>query len=1470
VALVLQSEPAGCDVTFNCTALQLRLSINASATSNLTLYAEGAACSRAAGVAVPAAPLCAPTANMRQSQNRSLLVGAHWLPQLQPDWLSILSKGSFGNTTAPPGDSAQFSDPLTDPALLTFHGSVDEVHLWERALSPEEVAHWAFSHEPVEPLLSSDPAMRPPRLAGLAVYLPFSEGGGIDTGVLAPAMLIPSLVEYAYSWPRFVLSGPLCYPVSRCGAGAEPVYNTSLAGLALTACCQLCPAGRYALDAASTCVRCPVGRYQPDANASTCLPCAVGMTTFGVGATHCAPVHSRTPVFPPYPLQLTSAVVNTRRGSNATSGATASNATVTDDAAVLLDEWSRAAELPSFISIDGTCAPGTYLSPLQIRSPQQGWDASSSRMQHFKVCEPCAPGTASNTTNAAQCAPCLPGSYSAAFGSTSCTLASPGTACGQPGLSACPPCSPGSVASTSGRSLCGLCAVGTYQGSSNATACKPCTAGRFAPALGATTCFPCRNGTFSSAVGQSVCFNCSVGYVTAEAAVRCSACPPGSYSNRPELGVCQNCAPGRFNNASVSSSCTFCSRGTYSTAAGQTICLQCPPGRHGEGEGSAQCSACGVGRFSNISAATSCRECASGSYSSEPAATSCLTCPASPPTWTLPLEEQERMQNTSRCAHDNFALFLNRSLGHTVYVPQTTASHISDSFTVMAWVRPQCSSSPANCTSSGPQASMTVVSQIGSWSLALLNGCLVLALPGVGSSPTFSTSIIDPCVTRVPFDVWTHVATTVQAAPAGCWLGAPPGASLNCSAVQVSLYVNASTSPFTAVLNSSAHNFPASNSQRNVERVQLVQPFQRSLLLGAHWQESSLLPIESSWRSLPSNKSMAAFHGAVDEFRVWHRSLSAAELQRAWSDRVIQPHAPLATEGHDTAGLLSAEAVSAQQALSTAEGLYAGLTALLGFDEGSGTLTGVYPVSTLLPQRTNASHTWPLFARHGPLCTSPSRCARGSEPNIDWRSLPSVQLSSCCRACPPGFYSIDASAMCRACPIGTISSIDGTSSCAACPDGYTTVHVGSTRCVLAQRTSVQVSPAAMQLQPSRSPNGTFANGWLDNADPLQLPSSNMFCGAGTSIGPVLIVDAALPNELKQPPFLPATEWQRTCMLCPAGSFNNGTNAAACVPCSAGWAEPTLGATACRPCPVSSYQPASGQARCRACTTNSFSRDGGRVRPCELCDSGYSLRRNLTANQTEPLCLACPAQTVSMASNATGCLAVPAGYFTAEWEAASVFYECPAGSRSLPFDEFYRLSYEYACAPNNFAMLLRATAEQYVVVPRPIGADFYLMPGRTFTEAQALRQMPSAIRDQWSFALWLLPHNLSAVAAPSLRPSGPLLSEYRSWGAFLSDSHLFLSLPGMRQSSEAGDGVYRLASLPLTYEAWYHIAVTATAQPTGCRLTVRNDCHTLLLYTYFNGTLAEQLMLRSAAHAELYPLLSNGTTVNVTTCGSSKT
>ena len=139
--------------------------------------------------------------------------------------------------------------------------------------------------------------------------------------------------------------------------------------------------------------------------------------------------------------------------------------------------------------------------------------------------------------------------------------------------------------------------------SSGTLSCTPCIAGSYSS--GASACTPCAAGSYSSSSGVSACTPCAAGsYGLGGGLVECTPCPAGTYSASTGWSVCLACPTGTYSasvGATVSTVCVACGAGTYNAGTG--------------GSSSAACGVCPAGMFTGRSASSACTACPANSDS---------------------------------------------------------------------------------------------------------------------------------------------------------------------------------------------------------------------------------------------------------------------------------------------------------------------------------------------------------------------------------------------------------------------------------------------------------------------------------------------------------------------------------------------------------------------------------------------------------------------------------------------------------------------------------------------------------------------------------------------------------------------------------------------------------------------------------------------------------------------------------------
>jgi hypothetical protein len=192
------------------------------------------------------------------------------------------------------------------------------------------------------------------------------------------------------------------------------------------------------------------------------------------------------------------------------------------------------------------------------------------------------------------CQQCLPGTFVADPGhfSRSCVACPHGQYQDQLGRSSCMDCQSGEFW-TSASLPCGKCDPGKFAGSSSM--CELCQVGRYSAEFGAQQCASCGVGQYQSQAGQGACADCPAGKFTinimSAACNVCANCTSGirrSGCSGAHQGLCLDCQPGNFISP-ASGLCTPCSEHQFQPLMNLFECELCPEGKFQPLEGKSHC-----------------------------------------------------------------------------------------------------------------------------------------------------------------------------------------------------------------------------------------------------------------------------------------------------------------------------------------------------------------------------------------------------------------------------------------------------------------------------------------------------------------------------------------------------------------------------------------------------------------------------------------------------------------------------------------------------------------------------------------------------------------------------------------------------------------------------------------------------------------------------------------------------------------
>ena len=365
----------------------------------------------------------------------------------------------------------------------------------------------------------------------------------IDSCVALPGYVVsgPAFQECPVDTYQPVLGGTLCNPcplgasssiastdVAACACQAALGYVASKSGAGLAYC--VCDAGYYEL-ADGTCEQCPQGKFCPGSYAGY-----VSLNDSGDALTG-------------------TAVDCPADSSTAQSGVTTSAACVCDAGYTEVTGSSTSRRL-LVVSCEA-CQPGTYKVDVgnEVCLPCPDHSSSPAASITVTACF-CAAGYTG--PDGGECTMCAPGSYKAFSGSSPCTL--------------CP--SNASSPSASTDALHCLCNAGYTN--PDADECAACAPGFYKSTAGSSPCTPCAAHTSSPSASsdESHCL-CNVGYTGPDGG-QCSPCDMLSYKDTIGSAACLSC---HANSAVLydANSHTMTYAGTMQYDSEPVISVQCSP-----------------------------------------------------------------------------------------------------------------------------------------------------------------------------------------------------------------------------------------------------------------------------------------------------------------------------------------------------------------------------------------------------------------------------------------------------------------------------------------------------------------------------------------------------------------------------------------------------------------------------------------------------------------------------------------------------------------------------------------------------------------------------------------------------------------------------------------------------------------------------------------------------------------------------
>ena len=842
---------------------------------------------------------------------------------------------------------------------------------------------------------------------------------------------------------------------------------------------------------------------------------------------------------------------------------------------------------------------------------------------------------------------CIPGRWGPAGGP--CILCGAGKYNMFPGCKAC---------SNTTDVDCELCALGTASTSlGRNTTCDVCAAGTYSSPVntrGALTCEPCGIGRVAPA-GSSNCTVCAGGSFAAAGFSACVACVAGSFASG-FVSVCTTCPVGTFAQAAASA-CVACSAGTFSAALGATS--------------SATCSTCQIGTYAPARAS------------------SCIDCPAN--SWTSTTRAAKCTANTG---------FYNLDENLLAYYTFNPGDFLQDMTGITGDLT--ASVTPPVSQASGP---------FGGQSYSAL-------IPGADSIDRNVIQYFQFPPMRLPSSVtictWYWVSPDIIRSANRLWdFG-------NGDAVDNLIMSIAGTTTglrFTAWAGGVgiANEEFGYGSGGNVWRhlcVGMSGTFARiwyqqilavpSSILSSSRNYDALLT--SSFLGSSNTMTVRSFYGAFDEFRIYGKFLSIAEMTGLYnfpgnaSAPMIFLPCPTPCEAGKFGGCLS---TTARNCVSCGAGTFS-------------TGTGMTSVSTCQACRSGTFFT----GIGATACTNCSVCAIGQYNVSNCNSSANIVCAACARpvvlahetrytftsagvagdkscswCCNPGLWFQNnivygnhgcvgiaffdpAWAYCGvkyACPANTYTGVSAQGSQAACKCNAGFTGVGG------WNTTWQNFPVGTQLEPPPNWDGINCRpciaGTYNTGTGVTISSRCIACATGTYSTGLAATASANCTSCHAGTFQTGTGANSSlaCQNCQAGTFQTGLGFSlpqACQFCQPGTFQTGLGAVtsaACQNCRGGTYQTGSGMSSslvCLACQSGKFSTTLGAnsFATCLNCQAGtFSTSSGADANTT---CMNCEPGTFSTAlggESSLTCENCKAGKFSTTHGRPVDCQPCPEGS-----------------------------------------------------------------------------------------------------------------------------------------------------------------------------------------------------------------
>ena len=378
--------------------------------------------------------------------------------------------------------------------------------------------------------------------------------------------------------------------------------------------------------------------------------------------------------------------------------------------------------------------------------------------------------------------------------------------------------------------------------------------------------------------------------------------------------------------------------------------------------------------------------------------------------------------------------------------------------------------------------------------------------------------------------------------------------------------------------------------------------------------------------------------GAIDEFRIYHKALTSAEVTALYNFRgdTYSPMIMLACPNPCSAGTYGGCTSSGAQSCT---GCPAG-----SFSTGTGVLTSSACVSCLAGKFFAASA--------GGTCTD---CPAGT-----YSGTTGASLSSVCTLCLAGTFSTAAGATtvqtCSGCLAGTYSVTTGLSSsgaCTGCPAPTYSGAVGASSSSVCTMCSAGTysgnTGASSSLTCTACPAGTYRSAPSTSSFGCPYCAYGEYSAVAGATACQICYEGTFQDQLYQTqcvycqPGKATYLWaQQQCDFCVFGKYASGAGTIYCSDCLAGTYASTSGHSSCLSCALGAYNDWTRQSACTACPAGSFAGSTG-ASICTACSAGTygtGTESNICAS-----CLAGTYRTGTGFTASAGCVACGTGTFS---------------------------------------------------------------------------------------------------------------------------------------------------------------------------------------------------------------------------------